>query len=100
MNTKPTYAQIADDFRLWGEYFDRSGNMSREEFDALDTGARIAMLVEAFGPESTKSVLLQQVRDAERWLAQDELEIALHHIDFLRRNIRRAMQLGHVGAHA
>lgn len=54
MNTKPTYAQIADDFRLWGEYFDRNGEMSREEFDALDADTRVAMLVDAFGPESAQ----------------------------------------------
>jgi len=47
-----TYEQIADDFRLWGEYVDPRGEMTEEEFNALSIEQKVALQVEAFGKEA------------------------------------------------
>lgn len=47
----PTYTQIAGDFDLWQEYVDTAGTITREEFDAMSHADRVALQVEAFGPE-------------------------------------------------
>lgn len=52
MSANYTYEQIANDFRLWGEYMDPSAEMTEEEFDALTTDQKVALQVEAFGPEN------------------------------------------------
>jgi len=52
MSTQYTYEQIAEDFRLWGEYFDTGAEMSEEEFNALTTEEKEKMQVEAFGEEA------------------------------------------------
>lgn len=52
MSTNFTYAQIAADFQLWGEFVDTSAEMTEEEFDAMSVEDKIALQVEAFGPES------------------------------------------------
>ena len=46
-----TYAMIAQSFRLWVEYMDTDGVMSEEEFHSLSEEKKIALQVEAFGPE-------------------------------------------------
>lgn len=46
-----TYAEIANDWNLWNEYVNTDATMSREEFDALTTEQKVALQVEAFGPE-------------------------------------------------
>lgn len=51
MSTQHTYEEIAEDFRLWGEYMDPSAEMTEEEFQALSTDEKVAMQVEAFGME-------------------------------------------------
>lgn len=48
---KPTYKQIAEDFRLWGEYVDPSGLDSEADFDTLSIEDKISMEVRMFGPE-------------------------------------------------
>ena len=50
--TNPTYAQIAADFRLWGERFDTGAEMTRADFDAVTIERRVGLLVDSFGPES------------------------------------------------
>lgn len=52
MSTKYTYEEIADDFRLWGEYMDPNAEMTEEEFQTLSTEEKVAMQVEAFGAEA------------------------------------------------
>lgn len=49
---KYTYAQIANDFCLWGEYVDTSGIDTREKFEAMTESEKIAIQVKCFGPES------------------------------------------------
>ena len=51
MNIKITYAEIANNWNLWIEYVDQDGTMTREEFDAMTADQKIALQVEAFGPE-------------------------------------------------
>lgn len=46
-----SYSQIASDFRLWGEYFDTSAEMSRDEFEAMSLVEKIALLESAFSAE-------------------------------------------------
>lgn len=46
-----TYAEIAASWALWNEYVNTDATMTREEFDALTIEQRIALQVEAFGPE-------------------------------------------------
>ena len=48
-----TYEQCATDWTLWTQYVDTDATMTREEFDALSVEAKIAMQVEAFGPEES-----------------------------------------------
>ena len=45
---KYTNAQIAASLELWDEYFNTSGLMSEEEFQAMSLAERIAMLDEAY----------------------------------------------------
>lgn len=52
MSTQHTYEQIAEDFRLRGEYMDPNAEMTEEEFQALSTEEKVAMQVEAFGAEA------------------------------------------------
>ena len=52
MSSQYTYEQIAEDFRLWGEYMDPNDEMTEAEFDALSTEAKVRMQVEAFGEEA------------------------------------------------
>jgi len=52
MNAIHTYEQCATDWKLWVEYVDPNAAMTREEFDTLSVAEKIAMQVEAFGPES------------------------------------------------
>ena len=51
IHAMPTYTQIARSFDLWQEYVDTTGATSREEFDAMSHADRVALQVEAFGPE-------------------------------------------------
>lgn len=51
MTTTPTYAQIANDFRLWQEYVDPSGNDDKARFDAMTVEQKLNILAECFGPE-------------------------------------------------
>lgn len=47
-----TYAEIAADWDLWCEFVDPDATMTREEFNALSADKKIALQVEAFGPET------------------------------------------------
>lgn len=49
--TRATYEQIASSFNLWREYADTSAAMSITDFEAMPPAARVAVLVETFGPE-------------------------------------------------
>lgn len=46
------YEQLATDFQLWGEFFDTSATMTEEEFDAMSIEGKVALLVQAFGPQA------------------------------------------------
>jgi hypothetical protein len=46
-----TYTEIANDWALWNEYVNTDATMSRDEFEALTTEQKVALQVEAFGPE-------------------------------------------------
>ena len=48
---KPTYEQIANDWRLWMEYADPSGGDTKEGFDSANTAQKIGWLIACFGPE-------------------------------------------------
>jgi hypothetical protein len=52
MSAHHTHAQIAEDFKLWGEFFDTGAEMTEAEFDALSIEEKITMQVEAFGHEA------------------------------------------------
>lgn len=51
MSRRPTYAQIAADFRLWQEYADPNGTMDQPAFDETPMDERLGLLKQAFGPE-------------------------------------------------
>jgi hypothetical protein len=51
MSKHHTYAAIANDFGLWREFVDPGATFTREEFDALTTDEKVAIQVDAFGPE-------------------------------------------------
>nr|7VZM_A Chain A, AcrIE4-F7 [Pseudomonas citronellolis] len=53
MSTQYTYQQIAEDFRLWSEYVDTAGEMSKDEFNSLSTEDKVRLQVEAFGEEKS-----------------------------------------------
>ena len=46
--TTPTLAEIAADFRLWGEYYDVDGLDTLEQWEALGQRARVDQLRTAF----------------------------------------------------
>lgn len=52
MSKQHSYEEIAQDFRLWGEYVDTDATMTEEEFEAMTVEQKIALQVEAFGPEA------------------------------------------------
>jgi len=52
MSQQHTYAEIAADWSLWIQYVDTDATMTRDEFDAMPLNQKIAIQVEAFGPES------------------------------------------------
>jgi hypothetical protein len=49
----PTLAEIAADFRLWGEYFDVDGHDSLEQWEAIGQRARLEMLQAAYDHSRT-----------------------------------------------
>jgi hypothetical protein len=51
MTPKYTNRQVAEDFNLWGEYFDTSGHYSRREFDVMSVENRERMIEEACGTD-------------------------------------------------
>jgi len=51
MGQQHTYAEIAADFALWAEFVDTDATMTRDEFEALTIEQKVALQVEAFGPE-------------------------------------------------
>lgn len=44
----PTYAKIAADYALWGEYYDIDGHDSREQWEQLGQTIRVQMLRDVF----------------------------------------------------
>ncbi len=46
-----SYSQIASSYLLWLEAVDPHVTTSEEEFDAMSHAARVAQIVETFGPE-------------------------------------------------
>lgn len=54
MSQKHTYAEIASDWNLWNEFVNTGAEMSREEFEVLSLEAKIALQVQAFGPEQSE----------------------------------------------
>jgi hypothetical protein len=50
MNT-PTYKQCATRFALWAEYVDPSAQYTEAEFDEMPVEEKLAIQVDAFGPE-------------------------------------------------
>lgn len=46
-----SYSAIASSLELWQEYVDPDGTFSDEEFEAMSYDERIAIMVEAYGPE-------------------------------------------------
>ena len=53
--SKYTYAEIAESYNLWVEYVDPDAAMSESEFNDMSTEAKIALQIEAFGPEVVES---------------------------------------------
>lgn len=49
--SQATYTEIANNFALWNEFVNTDATMGRDEFDALTTEEKVALQVEAFGPE-------------------------------------------------
>lgn len=52
MSQQHTYTEIAANWALWNEYVNTDATMSRDEFDSLTTEQKVALQVEAFGPEA------------------------------------------------
>lgn len=50
--SKYTYAEIAADFRLWAEYVDPDATTTEAEFNAMSIDEKVALQVQAFGPEA------------------------------------------------
>lgn len=50
MRTTITYAEIASDFTLWGEYVDTMGLDTRSKFDAQTVDEKIEFIAKCFGP--------------------------------------------------
>lgn len=46
-----TYNETASDFRLWQEFVDPDATMTESEFDAMTVDEKVALQIEAFGPE-------------------------------------------------
>ena len=46
-----TYAAIASDLNLWGEYVDPEATMTEAEFEAMSVEEKIAVQIECFGEE-------------------------------------------------
>lgn len=75
----PSHKECAENFSLWAEYVDPHAAMTREEFDALSIAEKIAMQVEAFGPEATVSIgSWTGPISAARELMDDELCEQIH----------------------
>lgn len=55
MSQQHTYAEIAANWALWNEFVNGDATMTRDEFDALTAEQKVALQVEAFGPESAES---------------------------------------------
>lgn len=53
MSRNYTYAEVANDYELWGEYVDPDATMTEEEFDNLSEEEKVAMQVEMFGKEKS-----------------------------------------------
>ena len=51
MSNTQTYAEIAENYGLWGEYIDTGAEMTEAEFDTLTVDERIAIIVECMGKE-------------------------------------------------
>jgi hypothetical protein len=49
--SQATYTEIANDWSLWNEFVNTDAAMSRDEFDTLTIEQKVALQVEAFGPE-------------------------------------------------
>jgi hypothetical protein len=60
----PTYAQIASSYSLWGEYVDPDATTSEEEFNAMSHADRVALMVEAFGPDRNSVPTVERILDA------------------------------------
>ena len=54
---KHTHSEIANNYRLWAEYFDTSAEMSEAEFDATSEAGKLAMLVDAFGADESGATI-------------------------------------------
>jgi hypothetical protein len=52
MSQKNTYAEIANSFDLWAEFVDPDATITEGEFNAMTTEQKVALQVQAFGPES------------------------------------------------
>lgn len=52
----PSYAEIADDFRLWGQYVDPNGVDSKEQFDSTTPSQRLQLIIRCFGPEDRTTI--------------------------------------------
>jgi hypothetical protein len=51
MSNQAAYTEIAADWSLWNEFVNTDATMSRDEFDSLTIEQKVALQVEAFGPE-------------------------------------------------
>lgn len=79
MMSTHTYEQCATNWILWQEYVDTNATMTREEFDAMTVAEKIAVQVEAFGPEATVTIgNWTGPISAARELMDDELCEAIH----------------------
>ena len=67
-----SYAEIANDFRLWGEYVDPFGVMSKPEFLALSVADKVVMQQRAFGrePDYYMNPVTGSVDTLEGWYPQ------------------------------
>jgi hypothetical protein len=57
MKTKPTYEEIATNFKLWMEYADPTGYDTEWSFNQSSVEDKINFLIGCFGPETEADVI-------------------------------------------
>jgi hypothetical protein len=73
------YQTICTNWRAWQEYADSHATMTHDEWAALSIAERMAIVIDAFGPETARTYTLTSVktRDTVTGTLDDAIERAL-----------------------